>query len=97
MLAVDPAHTRVLCNGTAERSYLKPGVLVKFEGEFDRKMQPKGGPLDTQRFPWSAPRTLPSRASIPIRPRATKEERRKTPRETRRQRELRRYRHDQAL
>ncbi len=46
VLAMDPAHSRVICNGTAERSYLKPGVMVKFEGEFDRKMQLKGGPLE---------------------------------------------------
>jgi hypothetical protein len=46
LLAVDPSHTKVVCSGTAERSYLKPGVMVRFEGEFDRRMQLKGGPLE---------------------------------------------------
>ena len=41
-LAIAPNHTKVQCSGTAERSYLRPGVLVRFEGEFDKKMQPKG-------------------------------------------------------
>lgn len=46
LLAVDPSHTKMVCSGTAERSYLKPGVMVRFEGEFDRRMQLKGGPLE---------------------------------------------------
>lgn len=42
VLAVDPNYTRVVVNGEADRAYLKPGVMVRFEGEFDRKMQAKG-------------------------------------------------------
>jgi hypothetical protein len=45
-LSVDSNLTHVQCNGTADRSYLKPGVLVRFEGEFDKRMQPKSGPLE---------------------------------------------------
>jgi len=42
ILAIAPNHTRVQCNGTAERAYLRPGVLVRFAGDFDKKMQSKG-------------------------------------------------------
>lgn len=40
-IKVEPNHTRVQCTGTAERGYLQSGLLVRFEGEFDRKMQAK--------------------------------------------------------
>jgi hypothetical protein len=36
-----PTFSHVQCSGTADRSFLKPGVLVKFEGEFDKKGQAK--------------------------------------------------------
>ncbi len=42
VLTVDSSYTRVVVNGEADRGYLKPGVMVRFEGEFDRKMQAKG-------------------------------------------------------
>jgi hypothetical protein len=45
LLAIAPNYTRVQCNGTAERAYLKPGVLVRIAGDFDKKMQPKA-PID---------------------------------------------------
>ncbi|HEY1601396.1 MAG TPA: hypothetical protein VGG64_17475 [Pirellulales bacterium] len=41
LLQIAQDYTRVVCNGTAERDYLKPGVMVRFEGDFDRKMQTK--------------------------------------------------------
>jgi|GEM_PF-5974300 len=36
-LKIDPRTTRVECNGTAEVSYLRPGVMIRFRGEFDKR------------------------------------------------------------
>jgi hypothetical protein len=36
-LTVDPRKTKVECNGKAKASYLQPGLLVRFRGEFDKK------------------------------------------------------------
>jgi hypothetical protein len=41
IVKIVPNFSHVQCNGTADRSFLRPGVLVKFEGEFDKKGQAK--------------------------------------------------------
>ena len=41
VLHVDANYTRVLCTGSADRGYLKPGVMVRFEAELDKKWQAK--------------------------------------------------------
>ena len=45
LLKIAPNYTRVQVSGTADKAYLKPGVLVRFEGEFDKKGQAKA-PLE---------------------------------------------------
>jgi hypothetical protein len=36
-LQVDPRKTKIECNGKAKASYLQPGLLVRFRGDFDKK------------------------------------------------------------
>jgi hypothetical protein len=36
-LKIDPRTTKIECKGTAEASYLEPGLLVRFRGDFDKK------------------------------------------------------------
>lgn len=36
-LKIDPRNTKVECSGTAEASYLQPGLLVRFRAELDKK------------------------------------------------------------
>jgi len=37
MVKVDPKHTSIVVQGTADASYLRPGVFVRFETELDKK------------------------------------------------------------
>lgn len=45
VMRVDATLSRVQCTGTADQGYLKPGVMVRFETELDKKWQAKA-PLE---------------------------------------------------
>jgi len=42
LVKIDPRHTKVKCTGTAEKEFLRPGLYVRFSGDFDNRGAAKG-------------------------------------------------------